>query len=89
MHRDGGTFHEAVTRYLTLTDFARRLMIRDGYPEDRIVVKPNSVPDPASSRATRRRTARRSSSPGGWSSIKGVLTLLEAWQGVATGHDGS
>ena len=46
LHRAAGTFHKAVTRYLTLTDFARRLMVRDGYPEDRIIVKPNSVPDP-------------------------------------------
>ena len=46
VHRAAGTFHHAVTRYLTLTDFSRRLLIRDGFPADKIVVKPNSVPDP-------------------------------------------
>ena len=46
LHRAAGTFHRAVTRYLTLTEFARKLLIRDGYPVDRILVKPNSVPDP-------------------------------------------
>jgi glycosyltransferase involved in cell wall biosynthesis len=84
VHRMAGTFHKAVTRYLTLTDFARRLMIRDGYPEDRIVVKPNSVPDPGVE-------GRRDGGPreiffaGRLIGIKGVLTLLEAWQGVAPG----
>ena len=41
-----GTFHQAVTRFLALTDFSRALLVRDGIPADKVVVKPNSVPDP-------------------------------------------
>jgi glycosyltransferase involved in cell wall biosynthesis len=84
LHRAIGTFHSSVARYLTLTDFARRLMIRDGYPADRIHVKPNSVPDPAPA-------ARREDGPrdvffaGRLVSVKGVRTMLQAWSGVPAG----
>ena len=78
VHRAVGTTHRDVTRYLTLTDFMRRLMIRDGYPADRIEVKPNSVPDPGTA-------GRRTGGPrevlfaGRLIEIKGVRTLLDAW----------
>jgi glycosyltransferase involved in cell wall biosynthesis len=78
VHRAVGTTHRDVTRYLTLTDFMRRLMLRDGYPADRIVVKPNSVPDPGIG-------GRRAGGPrelflaARLIEIKGVRTLLDAW----------
>lgn len=84
IHRAAGTFHKAVTRYLTLTDFARRLLVRDGYPADRIFVKPNSVPDPGIE-------GRREGGPrelvfaARLIPIKGVLTLLDAWKRVPPG----
>jgi glycosyltransferase involved in cell wall biosynthesis len=78
VHRAVGTTHRSVTRYLTLTDFMRRLMIRDGYPAERIEVKPNSVPDPGIA-------GRRDGGPrevlfaARLVEIKGVRTLLDAW----------
>lgn len=78
VHRALGTTHRAVTRYLALTDFMRRLMIRDGYPADRVVVKPNSVPDPGVE--GRRPTAEREVFfAGRLIDIKGVRTMLDAW----------
>jgi len=84
VHRAIGTTRHAVTRYLTLTDFARRLMIRDGYPADRIQVKPNSVPDPG---VEGRRTGgpREVFLAARLIEIKGVRTLLEAWPKVPPG----
>jgi glycosyltransferase involved in cell wall biosynthesis len=84
LHRALGTFSSDVSRYLTLTDFSRRLLIRDGYPADRITVKPNSVPDPG---------FRPSVSPderlvvfaGRLIDIKGISTLLKAWESVPPG----
>lgn len=84
VHRAAGTFHRSVSRYLTLTDFSRRLLIRDGYPADRIVVKPNSVPDPGFT--PRARTdERRLVFAGRLIGIKGVRTLLDAWTKVPSG----
>ena len=79
VHRAVGTTHRAVTRYLALTDFMRRLMVRDGYPAERVMVKPNSVPDPGTA-------GRRTGGPrevffaGRLIEIKGVRTMLEAWR---------
>lgn len=87
VHRTAGTFHHAVSRYLTLTDFARRLLIRDGFPADKIVVKPNSVPDPGADpgpppAADRPRTVFFA---GRLIDLKGVRTLLEAWRQTPPG----
>lgn len=83
VHRLVGTTDRAVTRYLTLTDFMRRLMIRDGYPADRIQVKPNSVPDPGVDEG--RGTGRREIFfAGRLIDIKGVHTLLRAWSRADT-----
>lgn len=82
LHRAVGTV-DGVTRFLALTDFMRGLMVRDGYPAERIVVKPNSVPDPGVA-------GRRVGGPrevffaGRLIDIKGVRTLLEAWRRADT-----
>ena len=40
-----GTQAKCVDRWLTLTSFAKRLLVRDGIDEAKITVKPDSVPD--------------------------------------------
>jgi glycosyltransferase involved in cell wall biosynthesis len=53
VHRLLGTWTQAVTRYVALSEFARELFIRGGLPAERIVVKPNfaDVPErPAGAR---------------------------------------
>lgn len=84
LHRSLGTFHRHVDRYLTLTDFSRRLLIRDGFPADRILVKPNSVADPGAP-AGPPRGQRRFLFAGRLLEIKGVRTLLDAWRLVPGG----
>ncbi len=84
LHRAIGTFHRHVDQYLTLTRFSKRLLIRDGYPADRITVKPNSVPDPGY-RAEPRTDERRIVFAGRLIDIKGVRTLLDAWADVPKG----
>jgi glycosyltransferase involved in cell wall biosynthesis len=43
LHRALGTYRNRVTRFIALTDFARRKFIEGGLPAERIVVKPNFV----------------------------------------------
>lgn len=45
IHHALGTWHNKVTRYITLTNFQRNKMITAGYPAERLVVKPNFCPD--------------------------------------------
>ncbi|MPZ19213.1 MAG: glycosyltransferase [Luteitalea sp.] len=43
LHRMLGTWREAVTTYIALTEFAKQQFVAGGLPTDRIVVKPNAV----------------------------------------------
>lgn len=83
VHRAVGTTHRSISRYLTLTGFMRRLMIRDGYPANKILVKPNSVPDPgvAAGRVTDTRFVLIAAR---LIEIKGIRTLLNAWKSAET-----
>jgi len=85
-HRVLGTFANHIDRYIALTGFGRDLLIRDGFPAEKIVVKPNAVPDPG---APVPQDAR-----GGYALFvgrlveeKGIRTLLEAWRSVGPGLD--
>jgi glycosyltransferase involved in cell wall biosynthesis len=84
LHRALGTFHKQVARYLALTPFARRLLIRDGFPPDRIIVKPNSVPDQGFI-AKPEPGERTIVFAGRLVDVKGVSTLLAAWSDVKAG----
>lgn len=86
LHRSIGTFDRCVSRYLTLTDFSRRLLIRDGFPAAKVQVKANSVPDPGYRERPvgDRRTVLFA---GRLVDVKGVRTLLDAWRDVGPGLD--
>lgn len=45
-HRRRRTWHRDVDRFIALTPFAKGRFVADGLPADRIVVRPNSYPDP-------------------------------------------
>jgi glycosyltransferase involved in cell wall biosynthesis len=78
LHNSLGTFNRAVSRFVTLTEFARGLMIRDGIAPGKITVKPNAVPDPGvpTDRARHPHTAVYM---GRLVEEKGVRTLVEAF----------
>lgn len=81
LHRRLGTYDRVVTAYICLTDFNQEKLART-IPAEKIVVKPNFVPDraPVPLEAT--------IAPGGYvflgrlSPEKGVDTLLEAFAGM-------
>ena len=87
VHRALGTFSSCVSRYLALTSFSRELLVRDGFPPERVVVKPNSVADPGV-RAPAPGQERRVVFAGRLVEEKGVRTLLAAWARVSASTAG-
>jgi glycosyltransferase involved in cell wall biosynthesis len=81
LHRSIGTLHESIDRFLALTSFSRELLIRDGVPSHKVIVKPNSVPDPGHQLRGSAR-GRYVTFVGRLVDIKGVTTLLDAWAKV-------
>lgn len=84
LHRQLGTLHHKIDKFIALTAFGKRLLIRDGIPVSKIVVKPNSVADPGTP------TGPEVDHPyvafaGRLVDVKGIQTLLEAWPSVGPG----
>jgi len=72
-----GTCSRHVTRYIALTDFARKKLVEAGLPGDRIDVKPNFAGVGVTAGAHRGGYALFA---GKLEPLKGVRTLLEAWK---------
>lgn len=85
-HRAIGTFAKHVDQYLTLTGFGRDLLVRDGFPADKITVKPNSVPDPGPPIPAQQREGF-ALHVGRLVPEKGIETLLEAWRSTGAEHE--
>ena len=51
VHRSLGTWARCVDVFITPSDFARRKYVEAGWPESKIVVKPNTAPDVGSAKA--------------------------------------
>lgn len=81
LHRGLGTL-DKIDRFITLTEFAKQLLIRDGMPAAQIVVKPNSVPDPGASQPDDA-AAPYVAFVGRFVGVKGIETLLDAWRNAA------
>jgi glycosyltransferase involved in cell wall biosynthesis len=78
-NRARGSYANDVDRYLVLTEFARRLFVRGGLPADRLVVRPNGLPDDP---GTGDGGGGFALFAGRLSQEKGVATLVEAWRHV-------
>lgn len=80
-HRIMGTWTNTVSRFIALSDFARRKFVSAGLPEDRISVKPNFLADDPGL------------GPGSGNYVlfvgrltheKGIACLLQAWRNLRT-----
>jgi glycosyltransferase involved in cell wall biosynthesis len=85
LHRAIGTFSRRVGCFLTMTDFARGLLIRDGIPEEHIRVKPNCMDDPGDPVPYDAREPEVLF-VGRLVPEKGITALLSAWRAVPRGH---
>jgi glycosyltransferase involved in cell wall biosynthesis len=81
VHHATGTFSRHVARFIALTDFAAALLVRDGIPAERVVVKPNSVSDPGPP-AVMSGSLKGAVFTGRLVEEKGIRTLLDAWRMV-------
>jgi len=84
LHRGLGTLHHKIDKFISLTGFGKRLLVRDGLPAEKITVKPNSVADPGPP------TGPDEVKPyvafaGRLLEVKGVETMLRAWRDVPAG----
>lgn len=75
-HRRRGTWLECVDRFIAPSEFTRRKLAAAGLPPERIVVKPNPVPDPGPPGPP----GRGALYVGRLSPEKGVGLLLDAWR---------
>ena len=77
LHRARNTYRTDVDRYIVLTEFARRRFIAHGLPEDRLVVRGNTLPcDPGMGVGG----GGYALYAGRLTAEKGVGTLLRAWR---------
>ncbi|NBD32735.1 MAG: glycosyltransferase [Cyanobacteria bacterium] len=81
IHRFLGTWNKQVDRYIALTNYDRDKFIEGGLPADKIAVKPNlTYPDPDVGDGS----GGYALFAGRLSVEKGIDTLLEAWEKLAT-----
>jgi len=83
LHQSTGTFSRHVARFIALTDFTARLLVRDGIPAEHVVVKPNAVPDPGPV-IKRAEALSYAVFAGRFVEEKGIHTLLSAWRQIGT-----
>lgn len=83
LHRGIGTLR-TIDRFITLTGFAKDLLVRDGVPAHQIVVKPNTVADPGLAGEPDPEDPYVAF-VGRFLPVKGLQTLLDAWSGVRPG----
>lgn len=79
LNRKLGTWQEHVDAFIVLTNFQRNLMVKSGFPAERIHVKPHFYPDPPLPIPYEKRDAKVLFI-GRLGEEKGVRFLLEAWQ---------
>jgi len=82
VNRRRGTWTRRVTRFITLTEFARRKFIEGGFPADRIDIKSNYAMPETTFEVEASGTCRGALFVGRLSAEKGVQPLVDAWRGL-------
>jgi glycosyltransferase involved in cell wall biosynthesis len=80
-HRALDTWRTSVTRFIVLTEFAKKKFVAAGFPPEKIVVKPNFA-DPAP--CERDGAGEYAVYVGRLSDVKGLRILLDAWRKLPT-----
>nr|WP_231135293.1 glycosyltransferase [Motilibacter deserti] len=78
--------YRRIDRFLAVSDSVRRELLASGFPAERLTVKPNALPDPGPSSPP---TTRDVVFVGRMTEEKGVRLLLDAWQHLPDGAQGT
>jgi glycosyltransferase involved in cell wall biosynthesis len=79
-HKLAGTWRNRVKTYVAVSEFAREKYVAGGFPQEKIVVKPNFIhPTPAPGKGG----GGYALYVGRLSPEKGIATMLEAWKSAA------
>lgn len=79
-HKRRKTWIDKVDRFICLTEFSKHKFIQAGFPEHKLVVKPNFTEDPGMPTAKQREKV--AVFVGRLSEEKGIDTLLKAWHKI-------
>jgi glycosyltransferase involved in cell wall biosynthesis len=82
LHKRLGTWQSKVDRFVALTEFSKHKYVEAGWPAEKIVVKPNFIPDPIANTITEKKRSGYALYVGRLSEEKGIDTLLDAWTRV-------
>lgn len=82
LHRGLSTYRSKVNRFIALTQFAKQKFVEAGFPEEKIVVKPNFYQARAEGVGLRTEGRNGALFVGRLSEEKGVATMLDAWRGL-------
>lgn len=83
-HRKKKTWNTHVDIFIALTNFAKSKFVEGGLSDKKIVVKPNSIPDPGfSQRDLHMKTKGDFVFIGRLSPEKGILTLIQSWKEIS------
>lgn len=77
LHHTIGTFQKCIDRYIALSPFAKDRLVKSGFPEKKICVKPNFVTADGS---PGKGEGGHALFAGRFNEEKGVLTLIKAWE---------
>ena len=82
-HKAVGTWHKKVNKYISLTQFAKQKYIQAGWPDERLIIKPNFIEDPIEE------ATQLDDKVGGYgiyvgrlSAEKGIDILLKSWNEI-------
>lgn len=82
LHKIFNTWSNNVDRFIALTEFSKQKYIEAGWPEEKIMVKPNFIEDPYKGLKSLSKNGGYAVFVGRLSEEKGLHHLVQSWKGV-------